>query len=128
MSTVSMPTPDLVFDTLWGYQRTAALKSAIELDIFTAIDEGAHSVASIAERSRASERGVRILCDYLTIIGLLAKADGAYTLTPESAAFLSRKSRAYMGTTAQFLTLPELKHNFDDLTATIRRGGVAPSG
>ena len=33
-----------------------------------------------------------------------------------------------MGTMAQFLTLPELKRNFDDLTGAVKRGGVAPAG
>lgn len=29
-----------MFDTLFAYQRSAALKSAIDLDVFTAIDAG----------------------------------------------------------------------------------------
>lgn len=123
-----MPSADVVFDTLFAYQRSAALKSAVELDVFTAIDEGAHSAAAVAQRSGASERGVRILCDYLTVVGLLQKSDGTYQLTPESAAFLSKRSPAYLGTTAKFLLLPELKRNFDDLTEAVRRGGVAPAG
>ena len=35
------PTPERIFDTLNAYQRTAALRGAIDLDLFTAIDEGA---------------------------------------------------------------------------------------
>jgi hypothetical protein len=46
----------------------------------------------IANLVHASERGIRILCDYLTIIGLLAKSGDTYGLTPESAAFLSNRS------------------------------------
>lgn len=57
----NMPSPDIVFDTLFAYQRSAALKSAIELELFTAIDEGAHAVAAIANRCQASERGTRIV-------------------------------------------------------------------
>jgi 2-polyprenyl-3-methyl-5-hydroxy-6-metoxy-1,4-benzoquinol methylase len=128
MSTQAMPSPETVFDALWGYQRTAALKSAIDLEIFTAIDEGARTAPSIAKSSGASERGVRILCDYLTIMGLLRKSASSYELTPESAAFLSKRSPAYLGTTANFLTLPELKNNFDQLTDTVRRGGVSAHG
>src|SRR5258708_39392728 len=105
----AMPSADLVFDTLFAYQRSAALKSAIELDLFTAIDEGAHTAAAVAKRSGASERGARILCDYLTVLGLLQKSDGTYQLTSESAAFLSQRSPAYLGTTAKFLLLPELR-------------------
>jgi SAM-dependent methyltransferase len=123
-----MPSPDIVFDTLFAYQRSAALKSAIDLEVFTAIDEGALTAEAIASRSGASERGARILCDYLTVVGLLKKSDGTYQLTPESAAFLSKRSPAYLGTTATFLLLPELKRNFDDLTGAVRRGGVSAAG
>jgi 2-polyprenyl-3-methyl-5-hydroxy-6-metoxy-1,4-benzoquinol methylase len=123
-----MVSPENIFNTLWGFQRTAALKSGIDLEIFTAIDEGARTTAALAAKTGASERGIRILCDYLTIIGLLRKSGSAYELTDESATFLSRKSPAYMGTTASFLTIPELMDNFRELTATVRRGGVADKG
>ncbi len=130
MTTTSqnMPSPDIVFDTLFAYQRSAALKSAIELQLFTAIDEGARTASAIANRCYASERGTRILCDFLSTIGLLTKSDGGYNLTPESAAFLSQRSPAYLGTTARFLLRPELKRDFDNLTDAVRRGGVPPSG
>ena len=124
----AMPSADVIFDTLFAYQRSAVLKSAIELDFFTAIDDGAHTAEAVAKRSGASERGARILCDYLTVLGLLQKSDGAYQLTTESSAFLSKRSPTYLGTTAKFLLLPELRRNFDDLTEAVRRGGVSAAG
>jgi hypothetical protein len=72
------PSPALVFDTLMVHQRTAALRAAIELDVFRAVGEGPGDVASLARQCSASERGIRILCDYLTIIGLLSKEEGRY--------------------------------------------------
>jgi SAM-dependent methyltransferase len=128
MSTRAMPSAEIVFDTLFAYEQSAALKSALDLELFTAIDEGTQNVPAIAKRCGASERGTRILCDYLTTLGLLKKIDGSYELSPESAAFLSKRSPAYLGTTARFLLLPELRRNFDDLTEAVRRGGVPPSG
>jgi 2-polyprenyl-3-methyl-5-hydroxy-6-metoxy-1,4-benzoquinol methylase len=128
MSIAATASPDAVFGALFAYQQTAALKAAIDLDLFTAIDEGASDPAALAQKSGAAPRGIRILCDYLTTIDMLSKTDGRYQLTPTSAAFLSRKSRTYMGTTAQFLTLPQLKQNFDDLTGAVTRGGVRPDG
>jgi SAM-dependent methyltransferase len=128
MSVATTVSPDIIFEHLFAYQQTAAVKAAIDLDLFTAIDEGAADVPALAARSGASPRGVRILCDYLTTLGLLQKDGGLYRVSPVAAAFLSRRSPAYMGTMAQFLTLPELKHNFDDLTGAVRRGGVLPSG
>jgi 2-polyprenyl-3-methyl-5-hydroxy-6-metoxy-1,4-benzoquinol methylase len=124
--TTSGPSPDIVFATFFAYQRTAALKAAVDLDIFTAIDEGAATSAEIAKRCSASERGTRILCDYLTISGLLTKAGGRYALTPDSSTFLSKKSPAYLGTIGEFLVTPRIMHNFEHLAATVRRGTVAP--
>jgi 2-polyprenyl-3-methyl-5-hydroxy-6-metoxy-1,4-benzoquinol methylase len=120
-----MPSPEIIFDALFAYERSAALKSAIDLDVFTAIDQGARTASAIAEKTRAAERGIRILCDYLTVHHLLEKSGDAYALVPESAAFLSRQSPAYLGTTASFLTRPELNRNFDHLTDAVRQGGVA---
>src|ERR1035438_6960462 len=67
------PSPELIFETLIAYQRSAALHAAIELDLFRAIGEGPGDIASLARQCGASERGIRILCDYLTILGLLVR-------------------------------------------------------
>src|SRR5256885_15672304 len=128
MSTDTTPSPGVIFDTLFAYQQSAALKSAIELELFTAIDEGAQTISAIAKRCGAAERGTRILCDFLSVLGLLDKSGSTYRLTPESAAFLSTRWPGYLGTTARVLLRPELKRNFDDLTEAIRRGGVPPTG
>src|ERR1700735_5234885 len=71
----SQPNPERIFDTLNAHQRTAALKTGIELDVFTAVGEGANTPATLAKRCNASERGMRTLCDYLTILGFLTKQD-----------------------------------------------------
>jgi len=118
------PSPELIFATINAHHRTAALKAAIELDLFTAIGEGARTAAAIAGCSRAAERGVRILCDYLVIIGLLAKDSNAYTLTPESAAFLDRRSPAYIGDAVQFLNSSLMMDAFAQLTGSVRAGGT----
>ena len=53
------PSPVLFFQTINAYQRTEALKAAIELEVFTAIGEGKTTADKIAERCKASERGTR---------------------------------------------------------------------
>src|SRR5215472_8691913 len=85
-------TPALIFDMLQAHQRTAALKAAIDLDVFRAVGDGPSDVASIARHCSASERGIRILCDFLTINGILVKEDGRYGHSPTSAAFLDPRS------------------------------------
>ena len=84
------PSPALLFDTINAYQRTAAIKAAIELDVFTAMAGAPATVAAIATHCHASPRGIRILCDYLTVLGFLTKSGGQYAPTPDSALFLNR--------------------------------------
>lgn len=124
----TQPTPDLIFETLNAYQRTAALKAAIDLDIFTSIGEGATTSEEIAKRCNAAKRGVRILCDYLTIMGFLTKSVECYALTAESATFLDRRSPACVASTAGFLLLPEMVDTYKDLAAAVRRGGSVLKG
>src|SRR5215831_10279544 len=93
----NQPSPVLFFETVNAHQKSAAIKAAIELDIFTAIAEGKTNAKTIAERCKASERGTRILCDYLTVIGFLTKEDSDYALTQDSAVFLNRHSPAFAG-------------------------------
>ena len=121
----SEPSPVLFFETVNAYQRTSAIKAAIELDVFTAIGEGNSTVQELSQRCRASERGMRILCDYLTIIGFLTKEDGHYKLTPDSAIFLDKNSPAYVGSAIDFLLSPMLTRGFDDLAEAVRQGGTA---
>jgi SAM-dependent methyltransferase len=117
------PNPESIFAALNAHQQTAAVKAAIELDIFTAVGEGANTVAAITSRCQAAERGARILCDYLVILGFLSKQAERYSLTPDSAVFLDRRSPAYIGSAAGFLTMPIMLDRFRDLTAIVRKGG-----
>jgi ubiquinone/menaquinone biosynthesis C-methylase UbiE len=122
-----MPSPDLYFDTIFAFQRSAALKTAIDLDLFSAIAETAGETAAIAARCNAPERAVRILCDYLTTLGFLTKSGAAYVLTEDSAVFLTRSSPAYVGATAEFLHSAALRDAFAELTHTVRCGSPSDS-
>ncbi len=121
------PSPAQFFDTVNAYQRSEALRAAIELDLFTAVAAGQTTAAQIAAACGASPRGVRILADYLTVCGLLRKAGDRYELTADSAAFLDRRSPAYLGGAVDFLLADELRGAFRQLTAAVRRGGTALS-
>ena len=127
MSTETMPSPDLYFDTIFAFQRSAALKSAIDLEVFTAIGDGARTVKEIAKACRVPERGIRILCDYLTTIGFVTKSGDAYELTTDSAVFLTKRSPAYLGGTSAFLGSPDVAGYLERLTQTIRSGTVEES-
>ena len=121
------PSPALLFDTINAYQKTAAIKAAIELDVFTPMADTPSTAQTIAVNCHASPRGIRILCDYLTILGFLTKFDDLYALTPDSALFLNRKSPAYAGGTLEFLLSHDIRGAFDHLTETARKGGTTQS-
>ena len=119
--------PELFFATINAYQRTAALKAALEISVFTAIAEGQDTPPALAARCGAAERGMRILCDYLVVIGFLTKEGGRYGLTDDSVVFLNRNSSAYIGGTVKFLLSPMLTEGFKDLAAAVRKGGTVIS-
>ena len=115
--------PQLFWDTVTGFQRTAAIKAAVELEIFTKIGEGRKTAAAIAGAVGAAERGVRILCDSLTVMGFLTKENGEYDLTDASAAFLDTKSPMYIGAMVDFILSPIQLRGFEELTGAVKQGG-----
>jgi hypothetical protein len=72
--------------------------------------------------ARRRKRGMRILCDYLAIEGLLDKENHEYRLTPDSAALLDERSPQYMGGMLQFLNAPQFWEAAIQLTETVRQG------
>ena len=120
----SVVSPLLFFETVNAYQRTAAIKAAVELDLFTAVGEGNTTPRELAARCGASERGLRILCDGLTAMGFLQKVSGHYALTPDSEVFLDRRSPAYLGSAVEFLLSPVLTGAFENFTDAVGRGGT----
>src|SRR5688572_4776320 len=120
----SPPDPGVILDALCAFQLTEALKGAIELDVFSHIAAGAVTAAAIAERAGASERGVRILCDYLTIRGFLGKEGDRYLCSPTAAAFLDKRSPAYIGSIAHFLANDRIVRSYRNLAGAVRKGGT----
>lgn len=119
------PTPERFFSAINAYEQTEAMKTAIELEVFTAIAEGNATAAAIAKRCNASERGIRTLCDFLTIHGFLTKDGSAYSLAPDAAMFLNRQSPAYLGGSIEFLLTPHIREAHGRLTDAVRKGGTA---
>jgi ubiquinone/menaquinone biosynthesis C-methylase UbiE len=129
---MSQQAPDVsplrFLDTVNAHQRTQAMKGALELDIFTAIGEGKQTAHDLAERCGASDRGIRILCDYVTAMEFLKKKDDHYELTPDSAMFLDKRSPAFMGSIIDFLLSPMLTGGFEDVAGAVRKGGTILPG
>ena len=126
-ATPAGPNPLGIIEALDGYQISLALKGAVELELFTHIADEAKT-AAIAKRASTSERGTRILCDFLTVRGFLTKTGSEYGLTPESAAFLNKRSPTYMGSIALFLAHDYHISHFHDIAAVVRNGGSLNAG
>src|SRR4051812_6508238 len=97
------PSRALFFDTINAYQRTEALRAAIELDLFSLVGAGHRTAVELAEGCGAAPRGIRILADYLTILGFLHKDGDRYELAGDAKVFLDRASPAYLGGAVDFL-------------------------
>jgi hypothetical protein len=58
------------YEAALAYQKTAALTAAVKLDIVTLIGAAAAASDALADKTAASRRGIQILCDFLTAMGL----------------------------------------------------------
>ncbi len=121
------PSPIPFFEAVSAYQKTEVMRAALDLGVFSVIADGRGALPEIAARCRASERGIRILCDSLVINGFLSKTDGRYALMPDTAPFLVKSSPAYLGDSLEFLLSPDLVGGFGDLAGCVRRGGTTVS-
>lgn len=117
-------TPERIWQIITGYQMTAAIKAAIELGVFTHIAEGKTTSAAVAEASGSAERGIRILCDTMAVLGFLGKSGDQYSLAEDSALFLNQNSPAYLGSVTDFILSPQQTRGLDNLTAAVRNGGA----
>jgi 2-polyprenyl-3-methyl-5-hydroxy-6-metoxy-1,4-benzoquinol methylase len=122
------PSPAIIFDILLAHQRSAALRAAVELDLFRAIGEGPSDAATLARRCSASTRGIRILCDYLTIMGLLHKDDDLYRHSATSAAFLDPRSPSCIASISRFLGNPAMNEADQHLADIVRSGRTSLPG
>jgi 2-polyprenyl-3-methyl-5-hydroxy-6-metoxy-1,4-benzoquinol methylase len=119
------PSPSRVETYLAGYEVSAALWSAIDLNLFTAIAEGHHTLDALALRCHAHPRGIRILSDYLVLNGFLTKNNNAYQLTPESQRYLDHRSPSFLGKMADFRHSPFVWGQYGRLTEFVRQGGAS---
>lgn len=94
--------PGRILDLSWGIARTGALTAALDLDVFTHVEEGAATAADVAERCGADPGATATLLTCIASLGLLRaeRGDGedtTYALAPDAEAFLVRTSPKYLG-------------------------------
>lgn len=115
-----------VYDISLSYQKTAAMKAAIKLEIFTHIGNGRLNVEQISDMTGASLRGVRILCDFLCVIGLLEKISNLYSLSVDAKRFLDRKSPYCLADIIDFYAAQDvISLIMDDPSSYVLAGGAS---
>jgi precorrin-6B methylase 2 len=119
---MTAPNPAGLLEDFRAFERSLALRAAIEMDLFTLIGAGADSVPALAAACGASERGLRALCDYLTIQGHLVKRGIRYNLTLSARLYLTRASPAYLGCAVNFLASDATVAAFCRLRQAVERG------
>jgi 2-polyprenyl-3-methyl-5-hydroxy-6-metoxy-1,4-benzoquinol methylase len=128
VSPMAAVSPAFFFEHVSGFQRTAVLKTALDLDLFTILADGPQTADALAEQTGAAVRGIRIVSNALVAFGLLVKQGDRYQVTRESGVFLSRRSGAYLGSAAGFFASSWMLDHFAALTSTVQQGSPAHAG
>ena len=79
--------PDDLERSINGFRDSRVLLTAVELNVFTAVGEGADA-AAVARKLGTDPRATKSLLNALVAPGLLAKHDGTFTNMPISARYL----------------------------------------
>lgn len=115
--------PDDLHELIRGFMPSRAVLTALELNVFTAVGEGA-SADTVAERIKASPRGTEMLLNVLTALKLLQKQNGTFRNTPVSARFFNDASADCAR--RSLLHTANLWHRWSNLTQSVRNGTPAP--
>jgi len=110
-------------ETAFAFGRSNVLVTAVELELFTHIDNGEHTIEELARNARASERGLRMLLNVLTAQGFLDKRGERYELTETARLYLSKRSPSYLGGLVRH-TL-QMQPAWGKLTEAVRTGKPA---
>jgi predicted O-methyltransferase YrrM len=93
--------PGHIMQTATAFWASKVLLTAVELELFTALGDGAMTAAQLGETLGLHPRGTFDFFDALVALGFLRRdgdgPDGRYKNTPETGAFLDKKSPRYIG-------------------------------
>ena len=81
----------------YGHKQSAALRAAIELDLFTIVSRGASNLQEIAGAAGLSLLNAERLVVACTALGLLEKEGGRYRNAPDVERFLVKGNVTYIG-------------------------------
>jgi (2Fe-2S) ferredoxin/predicted O-methyltransferase YrrM len=115
--------PDRLEQTIRGFMPSRCILTALELDIFTAVGDGAKA-EQIGTRIHANARAAGMLLNALVALGLLSKSGDNYKNTPESARFFVQGSKDNHRN--GLLHVANIWHSWSTLTGAVRSGSRVP--
>jgi predicted O-methyltransferase YrrM len=89
--------PGKLLKTSGSYWQACTLQAGVHLEIFSLIGNDQLRAEEMAQRSGADVRGIKILLNALTAMGLLIKCDDLYANAGEAKTFLVKASTEYIG-------------------------------
>jgi (2Fe-2S) ferredoxin/predicted O-methyltransferase YrrM len=115
--------PDRLNEMIRGFMPSRCILTALELDLFTAIGDGANA-EEIGTRVHAPARAVAVLLNALVALGLLLKTGDEYRNTPDSARFFVQGSKDNQRN--GLLHTANIWHRWSTLTEAVRQGTHIP--
>ena len=116
--------PDRLDQMIRGYMPSRCILTALELDIFTAVGDGANA-EQIGTKIHANARAAGMLLNALVALGLLSKSGDDYKNTPESARFFVQGSKDNHRN--GLLHTANIWHRWSTLTDAVRSGTRVPT-
>ncbi|XOV78055.1 MAG: methyltransferase [Aestuariibacter sp.] len=121
----NQPNPSYIMQTATGFWASKVLLTAVELDLFTTINDGAMTATQLGEALGLHARGTYDFFDALVALKFLDRngdgPSGKYKNTPDTFAFLNKKSPAYIGGLAEMLN-SRLFGFWNDLGTALKTG------
>ncbi len=117
--------PSYIMQTATGFWASKVLLTAVELDLFSSIGDGAMTASELGDALGLHPRGTYDFFDALVALKFLNRdGDGQeakYRNTPETSAFLSKKSPTYIGGFPEMLN-SRLFGFWNDLGTALKTG------
>jgi (2Fe-2S) ferredoxin/SAM-dependent methyltransferase len=117
--------PDDLYELIRGFMPSRAVLTALELDVFTALGEGA-SAKELAGKIHADPRATEMLLNVLVSLKLLQKNDGRFVNTPASRRYFAEGSRD--NARPALLHTANLWRRWSTLTAAVQAGAAVERG
>ncbi len=115
--------PDRIDQIIRGFMPSRCILSALELDIFTAVGDGANA-EQIGATINANGRAAGMLLNALVALGFLSKSGDDYKNTPESARFFVQGSKDNQRN--GLLHTANIWHRWSTMTDAVRTGTRVP--